>query len=108
MMPHNLSNKTEEKLTVTIPPKKYYEKCLDVSETKQLKFNFNSEVPFSFNLHYHDEGEVFYEIKEDSVKEFDFTFKPEKRAYYCLMWGNPGEEKAVMKYELSIQNRISD
>ena len=108
MMPHNLSNKTEEKLAVTIPPKRYYEKCLDVSETKQLKFNFNSEAPFSFNLHYHDEGEVFYEIKEDSVEEFDFTFKPEKRAYYCLMWGNPGAEKVGMRYELSIQNRISN
>ena len=107
MMPHNLSNKTIEKLAVTLPPKRYYEKCLDVSETQQLIFNFNSQAPFSFNLHYHDEGEVYYEIKEDSVVEFDFTFKPEKRAYYCLMWGNPGAEKVGMKYELSIQNRLS-
>ena len=107
-MPHNLSNKTEEKLIVTIPPKRYYEKCLDVSETQQLKFNFNSRAPFSFNLHYHNEGEVFYEIKEDSVQEFDFTFKPEKRAYYCLMWGNPGSEKVEMEYELSKQNRLSN
>ena len=105
MMPHNLSNKTIEKLAVTLPPKRYYEKCLDVSETQQLIFNFNSQAPFSFNLHYHDEGEVYYEIKEDSVEEFDFTFKPEKRAYYCLMWGNPGTAKVEMKYELSIQNR---
>ena len=108
MMPHNLSNKTEEKLAVTIPPKRYYEKCLDVSETQQLIFNFNSQAPFSFNLHYHDEGEVFYEIKEDSVSEFDFIFKPKKRAYYCLMWGNPSTEKVEMKYELSIQNRPSN
>ena len=105
MMPHNLSNKTEEKLVVTLPPKRYYEKCLDVSETQQLIFNFNSQAPFSFNLHYHDEGEVYYEIREDSVEEFDFTFKPEKRAYYCLMWGNPGAEKVEMNYELSIQTR---
>ena len=105
MMPHNLSNKTEEKLVVTIPSKRYYEKCLDVSENQQLVFNFNSQAPFSFNLHYHEEGEVYYEIKEDSGEEFDFTFKPEKRAYYCLMWGNPGAEKVEMKYELSIQNR---
>ena len=107
MMPHNISNNTKEKLSVTLPPKRYYEKCLDVSETQQLIFNFNSQAPFSFNLHYHDEGEVYYEIKEDSVTEFDFTFKPEKRAYYCLMWGNPGAEKVKMKYELSIQNRSS-
>ena len=40
MMPHNLSNKAEEKLAVTLPPKRYYEKCLDVSETQQLIFNF--------------------------------------------------------------------
>ena len=82
MMPHNLSNKTEEKLAVTLPPKRYYEKCVDISETQQHIFNFNSQAPFSFNLHYHDEGEVYYEIKEDSVAELDFTFKPEKRAYY--------------------------
>ena len=108
MMPHNLSNKTVEKLAVTIPPKKYYEKCLDVSETQQLVFNFNSQAPFTFNLHYHDEGEVYYKIKEDSVAEFDSTFKPGKRAYYCLMWGNPGAEKVEMKYEFSIQNRSSN
>ena len=107
-MPHNPSNKTEEKLAVTLPPKKYYEKCLDVSEKQQLVFNFISQASFSFNLHYHDEGEVYYEIKEDSVEEFDFTFKPEKRAYYCLMWRNPGAEKVEMKYELSIQNRSSN
>ena len=108
MMPHNLSNNTQEKLAVTLPPKRYYEKCLDVSETQQLLFNFNSQAPFSFNLHYHDEGEVYYEIKEDSVAEFDSKFKPEKRAYYCLMWGNPGAEKVEMKYKLSIQNRSSN
>ena len=108
LMPHNLSNKTEEKLAVILPPKRYYEKCLDVSETQQLVFSFFSKVPSSFNLHYHDEGEVFYEIKEESVSEFDFTFKPEKRAYYCLMWGNPGAEKVGMKYELSIQTRSSN
>ena len=108
MMPHNLSNISEEKLAVTIPPKRYYEKCLDVSETQQLIFNFNSQAPFSFNLHYHDEGEVYYEIEEDSVEVFDFTFKPEKRAYYCLMWGNPGAAKVDMKYELSIQTRSSN
>ena len=107
MMPHNLSNNTEEKLAVTIPPKKYYEKCLDVRETQQLLFNFHSQTPFSFNLHYHDQGEVYYEIKEDSVADFEFIFKPEKRAYYCLMWGNPGEEKAEIKYELSIESRSS-
>ena len=108
MMPHNLSNETEEKLAVTLPPKRYYEKCLDVSEKQQLEFNFISQAPFSFNLHYHDEGQVYYEIKEDSVAEFDFTFKPVKRAYYCLMWENTSAENVEMKYELSIQNRSSN
>ena len=107
MMPHNLSNKTEEKLAVILPPKRYYEKCMDVGEIQQLVFSFNSQSPLSFNLHYHDEGEVFYEIKEDSVEEIDFTFKPDKRAYYCLMWGNPGREKVEMKYEINVQNRAS-
>ena len=108
MMPHNLSNETEEKLVVTVPSKRFYEKCLDVSEAQQLVFNFKSQSPFSFNLHYHDKGEVHYIIKEDSIVEYDYKFKPEKRAYYCLMWGNPSLEKAEIKYELSIQNRSSN
>tara|TARA_B100000945_G_scaffold307097_1_gene295177 strand:- start:108 stop:527 length:420 start_codon:yes stop_codon:yes gene_type:complete len=108
MMPHNLSNKTEEKLAVILPPKRYYEKCMDVSENQQLVFNFYSQSPLSFNLHYHDEGEIFYEVKEESVSEFDFKFKPENRAYYCLKWGNPGVEKVEIKYEFAIQNRSSN
>ena len=108
MMPHNLSNKTEEKLAVTIPSKKYYEKCLDISGNQQLFFKFYSQFPISFNLHYHEEGEVFYEIKEESVAEYNYTFKPENRAYYCLMWGNPGQEKVEIKYELNIQSRYSN
>ena len=94
-------------MAVTLPPKKYYEKCVDISETQQLIFNFNSQAPFSFNLHYHDEGEVYYEIKEDSVAELDFTFKPEKRAYYCLMWGNSGEKEVEMDYHFKILNHSS-
>ncbi|MBS1254213.1 MAG: hypothetical protein MAG581_00002 [Deltaproteobacteria bacterium] len=108
MMPHNLSDKTEEKVAITLPPKRYFEKCLDIKGTQQLKYSFSSEDLVSFNLHYHDQGDKLFALKEDSVAELEHTFKPEKRAYYCLMWGNSGKEKVKMQYQFSIQNRSTN
>ena len=40
-MPHNLSNKKEEKNSVTLVPKRYYEKCVDLSPKSELKYGIS-------------------------------------------------------------------
>ena len=106
-MPHNLSSKTEEIVTIILPVKRYYEKCVDVSDSQQLQYSFNSQAPLSFNLHYHDEGVIHYPVKEDSIDELENIFQPEKRGYYCLMWGNSGEKEVEMDYHFKILNHSS-
>ena len=103
-MPHNLSNKKEEKNSVTLVPKRYYEKCVDLSPKSELKYGFNSDSHLLFNLHYHDEGEKIYIVKEDSTNNIDKSFKPQKRSYYCLMWGNSGEKNKKINYYFKIIN----
>jgi len=53
-MPHNLTAKTEEIVTIILPVKRYFEKCLDLSESQELQYGFDSQAPLSFNLHYPD------------------------------------------------------
>ena len=74
-------------------------------DSQQLQYSFHSQAPLSFNLHYHEEGVTHYPVKEDSIDELENIFQPEKRGYYCLMWGNPGEKEAKMDYHFKILNR---
>jgi len=106
-MPHNLSSKTEEIVTIGLPVKRYYEKCVDVSDSQQLQYSFNSQAPLSFNLHYHEEGVIHYPVKEDSIDELENIFQPEKRGYYCLMWRNSGEKAVQMEYHFKILDHSS-
>jgi len=103
-MPHNLSTKNEEKISVTIVPKRYHEKCVDLSTKNELLYGFNSDSHLSFNLHYHDEGEKIFIVKEDSTDNLDEVFKPQKRSYYCLMWLNSGVKNKKINYYFKIKN----
>ena len=106
-MPHNLTTKTEEIVSIILPVKRYFEKCLDLSDSQELQFGFDSQATLSFNLHYHDQGEINYRFKEESIDELENTFHPEKRGYYCLQWGNSGKEKVEMNYHFKILKRAS-
>ena len=106
-MPHNLTAKTEEIVSIILPVKRYFEKCLDLSESQELQYGFDSQAPLSFNLHYHQKGEINYTFKEDSIDELENTFHPERRSYYCLQWGNSGKEKVEMDYHFKILKRAS-
>ena len=101
-MPHNLSTKNEEIVEITIPVQHYFEKCLDLKESQELQYGFESQAPLSFNLHYHQLGETFYALEEESVVELEKTFQAEERGYYCLKWGNSGQDKVEMNYYFKI------
>ncbi len=91
-------------MTIAIPVKRYYEKCVDVSDSQHLQYSFNSQNPLSFNLHYHEEGVTHYPVKEDLINKLENIFQPEKRGYYCLMWRNTGEKEVKMDYHFKILN----
>ena len=106
-MPHNLSTKKEEIVSINLKPKRFFEKCVDLSPEQLLEYGFNSNGTLSFNLHFHEEGELHYHAKEDSVSELSETFQAEKRGYYCLKWSNPGSDNFKVNYHFRILN-ISD
>lgn len=103
-IPHNLSTKSEEKVSVSLIPKRYHEKCVDLYPAKEFNYSFVSNALLSFNLHYHEDGEKRYIFKDDSIYKLDKIFIPEKRGYYCLMWGNSGSEELKIEYHFKKNN----
>ena len=103
-MPHNLSTKSEEKVAITLIPKLFHEKCVDLRPVNKLQYGFSSNLSLSFNLHYHEDGKKKYIFKNESIKEIDNIFSPEKRGYYCMMWGNSGSEDLKVDYQFKILN----
>ena len=103
-MPHNLSTKKEENVSISLKPKRFFEKCVDLHPDHLLEYGFNSNGALSFNLHFHEEGEVHYHEKEDSITELSETFQAEKRGYYCLKWRNPGSDNFKLDYHYKILN----
>ena len=103
-MPHNLSTKSEEKVSITLVPKRYHEKCVDLNSNNEFQYGFNSDARLAFNLHYHDEGEKIFVFKKESINSLEKVFKPKNRAYYCLMWSNSGEKNKKINYYFKIIN----
>ena len=101
-MPHNLSTKKEEKVSIDLLPKRYHEKCVDLRKNDELQYGFNSNLSLSFNLHYHDEGEKVFVVNLDSIDNLKNIFNPQKRAYYCLTWINSGKKESNIKYYFKI------
>ena len=103
-MPHNLSTKSEEKISLTLIPKRYHEKCVDLRPASKFKYGFSSNSSLFFNLHYHEDGEKKYIVKDEKINKIDNVFSPEKRGYYCMMWLNSGSEDMKIDYQFKILN----
>ena len=103
-MPHNLSTKNEEIVGITLIPKRYHEKCVDLRTSSTLQYGFESNFNLSFNLHFHQDGEKIYIFEDESVAKLEKIFEPEFRAYYCLMWVNSGSDELKIDYYFKIQN----
>ena len=101
-MPHNLTAKIEEIVTIILPVKRYFEKCLDLSESQELQYGFDSQAPLSFNLHYHQKGEINYTFKEDSIDELEKHISAGKKGLLLFAMGKFRKRKG--RNELSFQD----
>ena len=90
-----------------IMPKKIWEACYDLPVGRQIHYRFTASEALRFNIHYHREKDVVYGIEEFLTSEGSGTHAPETSARHCLMWTNPNERKATVRYEYKITCRTS-
>ena len=91
------------KLTETIEPSRIHESCMELSPGQIFEYSFGASRPLNFNVHYHEDHNVFYVISKDAVAEDQGEFQPEKELYYCLMWMNPNSQPVTFSYHYSVR-----
>lgn len=79
-----------------------HEDCFEMTPGQKLECFFKATSPLDFNIHYHEDGKIFYPVKKDFVSRDVGEFTPEIRQYYCVMWSNPSDEAIKVSYTLNI------
>jgi hypothetical protein len=72
---------------------KAHEECMRVPEGVERRYEWTSDAPVDFNIHYHAGDAIFYPVKRNDAKEFKGRFKPNMTQDYCWMWTGKGPAK---------------
>ncbi len=89
---------------ILLRPQKIKEACFDLEQGQKVQFQFSSEYPLDFNLHFHQGDQVDYPFKFQSINNIDESFRAKVKATYCLMWHNTSAQKIKITYSYTIKN----
>lgn len=71
---------------VTLPAGDFHEECMTLKVGDWRKYEWKSDVPVDFNIHYHHAAKVNYSVKRAGLKSDTATFVAKAGAEYCWMW----------------------
>ena len=74
------------KVAVTMPAGEIHEECMNLKAGEKRSYEWKSDVPVDFNVHYHHEPKVFFPVKKDAVTADRGTFVAKSAEGYCWMW----------------------
>ena len=70
----------------TLQPQDSHEECLRVEVGQKRRYHWKSDAPVDFNIHYHEQTEVFYPVKRSAMRGDGGTFAAKTGQDYCWMW----------------------
>jgi hypothetical protein len=91
-----------------IRPGKDAEACLQMRAGQELVYEFSSDTPMHFNIHYHVDEETTYLVDEKDIREKQGTLPVPIDQEYCLMWENKGRTYATLSYKFSVQDPAAE
>lgn len=101
---HHISEPIE-KISQTLKLTDMHEDCFELHEGDQLVYSFETTSFVDFNIHYHQDGNIFYPVIKENILSDKGSFIANKRDYYCLMWTNQGKEFVTITYTYTIKKR---
>jgi hypothetical protein len=69
----------------------FMERCIEFGAGKKVEFNFTSQHPVNFDVHYHPGNSIAFAIKKENIKELSDGFTSDAADHYCFTWANPVE-----------------
>ena len=87
--------------TVSLAPYEFQEVCFDLTPQDEVQYDFRSDQPIDFDIHYHDGLRIKYPVKLTGITDHADRLVAELDQTYCLMWFNRGLEGTVLHYQTS-------
>jgi hypothetical protein len=85
--------------SASIAPGDIHEECVKLAKLESRHYEWSSDAPVDFNIHYHQGKEVFYPVKHKGIRTGRGTFRAKIAQDYCWMWS----AKAPAKVEGEIR-----
>ena len=71
---------------VTLEAQGIHEECMRIEVGEKRRYLWKSDTPVDFNIHYHEQTEVFYPVKRVAMRGDGGTFAARTGQDYCWMW----------------------
>src|SRR5258708_17968379 len=69
-----------------LKPDGIQEECLRIGKGEKRAYQWKSDAPVDFNIHYHRGNDVFFPVKRERALSADDTFVAPSGEDYCWMW----------------------
>jgi len=99
------SNARKDAISETLKPAGIHEDCMELSPGQIIEYSFDSSKPLNFNIHYHEDGGMFFPLQKDNTTHEKGRFEPRKKQYYCLMWTNSQSEPVTLIYIYTMEKK---
>ncbi len=94
----NLGSLRAHSGTVSLAPLEFQELCLELAPRDKIRYDFQSDRPIEFNIHYHDGLRIRFPVKLTGITGHGDNFVAELDQTYCLMWFNRTLTGTSLKY----------
>ena len=86
--------------TVFLAPFEFREFCLDLAAQDEIRYDFRSDQPVEFNIHYHEDMKIQFPVQLSGTTVHADKFVADGDRLYCLMWTNQGLGTSSLTYQL--------
>jgi len=85
---------------LTLAPQAISETCLDMRVEETIEYDFESDQPVVFNIHFHDGFNKQIPVHLDDILTQKSRFTANIDQFYCLMWSNPKDSRTTLTYKI--------
>jgi hypothetical protein len=96
----NLSSLRAHSGTVSLAPFEFQELCLELAPRDKIRYDFQSDQPIEFNIHYHDGLRIRFPVKLTGITGHGDNFAADSDQIYCLMWFNRSLSRTALTYRV--------
>jgi len=86
--------------TLTLGPLEFREYCLEMKARDGIKYDFQSDQPIEFNIHYHEGIKIHLPVTLEGVTAHAGEFVAESDQAICLMWHNQSLTRPNLTYRV--------